>query len=118
VNFTNAAAARLCALPTPNSTFHATVLQLYRVEYESATGPITSIAPMHPSVPVVVQKQTYRGNTLASSTGGWGGARAWLPAWSSCSWTSAATQLPLLSTLQQPSQRQPCLQPFPPPLPM
>ncbi|KAI3436868.1 hypothetical protein D9Q98_006278 [Chlorella vulgaris] len=44
------------------------VPQLYRVEYEGPTGPITSITPTHTGVPLAVQKQTYRGNTLASST--------------------------------------------------
>lgn len=44
------------------------VPQLYQVEYESATGPVKSITPMELGVPLAVQKQTYRGSTLASST--------------------------------------------------
>lgn len=55
------------------------VPQLYSLEYESPTGPLASIKPAEPGVPAVVQKQTYRGNTLASSTGGlaggWAGGR-------------------------------------------
>lgn len=44
------------------------VPQLYRVEYESATGPVRGIVPTQEGVPLAVQKQTYRGATLASST--------------------------------------------------
>ncbi len=45
-------------------------MQLYEVQYESPTGPVASIQPAAEGVPAAVQKQTYRGNTLASSTGG------------------------------------------------
>jgi radical SAM superfamily enzyme YgiQ (UPF0313 family) len=41
---------------------------LYEVTYESAAGPIASIAPTSSDVPAVVQKQTYRGNVLSAST--------------------------------------------------
>ena len=54
---------RYCCLP-------ACFLQLYTVRYESATGPLLAIEPAEVGVPLAVQKQTYRGNTLASSTGG------------------------------------------------
>lgn len=47
---------------------------LYRVQYHSATGPLKSITPSHLTqqprlnIPTTVQKATYRGNTLATST--------------------------------------------------
>jgi len=44
------------------------VPSLYAVTYEAATGPIQSVEPVHSAVPTQVQKQTYRGNTLAAST--------------------------------------------------
>ncbi|BAY36888.1 radical SAM domain-containing protein [Nostoc sp. NIES-2111] len=44
------------------------VPSLYTVEYAAADGPISSIKPISAEVPAVVQKQTYRGNTLSAST--------------------------------------------------
>ncbi|ABA20210.1 Radical SAM [Trichormus variabilis ATCC 29413] len=44
------------------------VPSLYVVEYEAADGVISSIKPISLEVPPVVQKQTYRGNTLSAST--------------------------------------------------
>lgn len=44
------------------------VPSFYRPTYESATGALIDVQPIHPAAPPVVQKQTYRGNTLASST--------------------------------------------------
>ncbi len=41
---------------------------LYEVIYESGNGGIKSIEPIDKDVPAVVQKQTYRGNTLSAST--------------------------------------------------
>ncbi|RQH22335.1 B12-binding domain-containing radical SAM protein [Okeania hirsuta] len=41
---------------------------LYEVTYESVDGAIKSIEPIDKDIPVVVQKQTYRGNTLSVST--------------------------------------------------
>jgi radical SAM superfamily enzyme YgiQ (UPF0313 family) len=41
---------------------------LYGVTYHSSEGPIQSIQPLMADVPDRVQKQTYRGNTLAAST--------------------------------------------------
>lgn len=46
---------------------------LYQVEYDSVTGPIKSITPLEAFktgllIPETVQKATYRGNTLATST--------------------------------------------------
>lgn len=41
---------------------------LYEVEYHSIDGAIKSIQPISPEIPPVVQKQTYRGNTLSAST--------------------------------------------------
>ncbi|NES64905.1 MAG: radical SAM protein [Okeania sp. SIO2D1] len=41
---------------------------LYEVIYESADGAIKSIEPIDKDIPAVVQKQTYRGNTLSAST--------------------------------------------------
>jgi radical SAM superfamily enzyme YgiQ (UPF0313 family) len=44
------------------------VPSLYEVEYHSIDGAVKSIKPISPEIPAVVQKQTYRGNTLSSST--------------------------------------------------
>ena len=41
---------------------------LYEVEYRTRDGEIKSIKPISPEIPAVVQKQTYRGNTLSAST--------------------------------------------------
>lgn len=41
---------------------------LYEVSYDDATGPIRAIAPIDPDLPATIQKQTYRGNTLSTST--------------------------------------------------
>ncbi|MBD2243416.1 radical SAM protein [Nostoc sp. FACHB-888] len=41
---------------------------LYAVEYHSVDGAVKSIKPISPGIPAVVQKQTYRGNTLSAST--------------------------------------------------
>ena len=41
---------------------------LYAVEYHAPDGEVKSITPILPEVPPVVQKQTYRGNTLSTST--------------------------------------------------
>ncbi|MBD2343877.1 B12-binding domain-containing radical SAM protein [Anabaena subtropica] len=44
------------------------VPSLYAVEYQSVDGAISSIKPISSEIPAVVQKQTYRGNTLSAST--------------------------------------------------
>jgi radical SAM superfamily enzyme YgiQ (UPF0313 family) len=44
------------------------VPRLYEVRYASLDGPITQIVPLEPDIPAQVQKQTYRGNTLCTST--------------------------------------------------
>ncbi|WP_375503926.1 B12-binding domain-containing radical SAM protein [uncultured Nostoc sp.] len=44
------------------------VPSLYEVEYHSIDGAVKSIKPISPEIPAVVQKQTYRGNTLSAST--------------------------------------------------
>ncbi|MBD2502706.1 B12-binding domain-containing radical SAM protein [Anabaena azotica] len=44
------------------------VPSLYAVEYAAADGAISSIKPISGEIPAVVQKQTYRGNTLSAST--------------------------------------------------
>ncbi len=44
------------------------VPSLYEVEYHSADGAVKSIQPIYEEIPAVVQKQTYRGNTLSAST--------------------------------------------------
>ena len=44
------------------------VPSLYEVIYESGDGAIKSIEPIDKDIPAVVQKQTYRGNTLSAST--------------------------------------------------
>ncbi|MDE5099980.1 MAG: radical SAM protein [Trichodesmium sp. St16_bin4-tuft] len=41
---------------------------LYEVTYQSIDGSIKSIEPIDKDIPTVVQKQTYRGNTLSAST--------------------------------------------------
>lgn len=41
---------------------------LYEVIYESADGAIKSIEAIEKDIPALVQKQTYRGNTLSAST--------------------------------------------------
>ena len=41
---------------------------LYQVNYQGKTGAIQSIEAVDNEVPAVVQKQTYRGNTLSAST--------------------------------------------------
>lgn len=41
---------------------------LYNIEYSSSDGEILAINPIDSEVPAVVQKQTYRGNTLSAST--------------------------------------------------
>ncbi|MBF2005031.1 B12-binding domain-containing radical SAM protein [Chlorogloeopsis fritschii PCC 9212] len=41
---------------------------LYEVEYHDVDGAIKSIQPISSEIPAVVQKQTYRGNTLSAST--------------------------------------------------
>ncbi|MEL6438177.1 MAG: radical SAM protein [Cyanobacteria bacterium J06621_8] len=41
---------------------------LYEVTYSSPDAEITDIKPITPSVPSTIQKQTYRGNTLSTST--------------------------------------------------
>lgn len=44
------------------------VPSLYAVEYHAVDGGISSIKPISSDIPAVVQKQTYRGNTLSAST--------------------------------------------------
>lgn len=44
------------------------VPSLYEVEYHAQDGELKSIQPISPEIPAVVQKQTYRGNTLSTST--------------------------------------------------
>lgn len=44
------------------------VPQLYAVEYSDPTGPIAAIRPLSERIPAIVSKQTYRGNTLSTST--------------------------------------------------
>ncbi len=44
------------------------VPSLYAVTYHSADGEIQAIAPLDSDLPTQVQKQTYRGNTLSTST--------------------------------------------------
>ena len=41
---------------------------LYEVSYEAVDGAIAQISPLDADIPAQVQKQTYRGNTLAAST--------------------------------------------------
>ncbi|HEY9905531.1 MAG TPA: radical SAM protein [Candidatus Sericytochromatia bacterium] len=44
------------------------VPSLYEVTYDEATGEIEAIQPVDDQIPAVVEKQTYRGNTLSAST--------------------------------------------------
>jgi radical SAM superfamily enzyme YgiQ (UPF0313 family) len=44
------------------------VPSLYHVDYHSTDGAIKSIQPISDDIPAVVEKQTYRGNTLSDST--------------------------------------------------
>ena len=44
------------------------VPSLYEVSYEDTTGEIEAIQPVDAQIPAVVEKQTYRGNTLSAST--------------------------------------------------
>jgi radical SAM superfamily enzyme YgiQ (UPF0313 family) len=44
------------------------VPSLYEVTYHDLTGAIESIQPVDAQIPAVVEKQTYRGNTLSAST--------------------------------------------------
>lgn len=44
------------------------VPSLYEVEYQGIDGAVKSIKPISPEIPAIVQKQTYRGNTLSAST--------------------------------------------------
>ncbi|MCG6133832.1 MAG: B12-binding domain-containing radical SAM protein [Nostoc sp. LLA-1] len=44
------------------------VPSLYEVEYHAKDGELKSIKRIFPEIPAVVQKQTYRGNTLSTST--------------------------------------------------
>jgi radical SAM superfamily enzyme YgiQ (UPF0313 family) len=41
---------------------------LYDVEYHAPDGEVKSVKPISSDVPAIVQKQTYRGNTLSAST--------------------------------------------------
>lgn len=41
---------------------------LYQVTYDGPTGSMVSVEPLDADIPPVVQKQTYRGNTLSVST--------------------------------------------------
>ncbi|BAZ28760.1 radical SAM domain-containing protein [Cylindrospermum sp. NIES-4074] len=41
---------------------------LYAVEYQDKDGELKSIKPISAEIPAIVQKQTYRGNTLSAST--------------------------------------------------
>lgn len=44
------------------------VPSLYEVTYADAEGPIAAIVPIDSDIPATIQKQTYRGNTLSTST--------------------------------------------------
>lgn len=44
------------------------VPSLYQVEYHTVDGAVKSIQPISAEIPAVVEKQTYRGNTLSAST--------------------------------------------------
>lgn len=44
------------------------VPSLYEVKYHALDGAVKSIQPIDAQIPAVVQKQTYRGNTLSAST--------------------------------------------------
>lgn len=41
---------------------------LYAVTYDDVAGPIAAIQPIDSQIPATIQKQTYRGNTLSTST--------------------------------------------------
>ena len=41
---------------------------LYQVEYHAPDGSIQSILPVDAEIPAIIEKQTYRGNTLSAST--------------------------------------------------
>ncbi|MGF1461236.1 MAG: B12-binding domain-containing radical SAM protein [Leptolyngbyaceae cyanobacterium] len=42
--------------------------QLYEPTYESLTGPLTGVQPIDADIPAVIEKQTYRGNALSTSS--------------------------------------------------
>ena len=44
------------------------VPSLYEPTYASATGPLSAVSPVEADIPTVLQKQTYRGNTLSASS--------------------------------------------------
>jgi radical SAM superfamily enzyme YgiQ (UPF0313 family) len=44
------------------------VPSLYEVTYQDLTGKIQTILPIDTQIPAVIEKQTYRGNTLSTST--------------------------------------------------
>ncbi|MEM9503066.1 MAG: radical SAM protein [Cyanobacteria bacterium P01_E01_bin.43] len=44
------------------------VPSLYEPTYSSATGPLIAVLPLDADIPAVLQKQTYRGNTLSASS--------------------------------------------------
>ena len=44
------------------------VPSLYEPTYASATGPLIAVSPLDADIPAVLQKQTYRGNTLSASS--------------------------------------------------
>ena len=44
------------------------VPSLYEVKYQDLTGEIQSIEPVDVQIPKIIEKQTYRGNTLSAST--------------------------------------------------
>lgn len=44
------------------------VPSLYEVEYQAIDGAVKAIKPISSEIPALVQKQTYRGNTLSAST--------------------------------------------------
>ena len=44
------------------------VPSLYHVTYENPQGKIVAITPLDSTIPAIVEKQTYRGNTLSTST--------------------------------------------------
>ncbi|MEL6398276.1 MAG: radical SAM protein [Cyanobacteria bacterium J06626_4] len=44
------------------------VPSLYEPTYASATGPLIAVSPIAADIPAVLQKQTYRGNTLSASS--------------------------------------------------
>ncbi len=44
------------------------VPSLYEVTYDGERGAVKEIAPIEPDLPTIIEKQTYRGNTLSAST--------------------------------------------------